>query len=123
MGFFQSVREDIQSVFERDPAATSTLAVLLCYPGVHARWIHHLTHWLWVHGFRLLPRWLSQVGRLLTGIEIHPGATIDLKTKMLMPVHWGKFVLAMHDWNEPVQRLLQEANKSGSRGRDLIQRV
>jgi serine O-acetyltransferase len=76
MGFFQSVREDIQSVFERDPAATSTLAVLLCYPGVHARWIHHLTHWLWVHGFRLLPRWLSQVGRLLTGIEIHPGATI-----------------------------------------------
>ena len=76
MGFFQSVREDIQSVFERDPAATSTLAVLLCYPGIHARWIHHFTHWLWLRGFRLFPRWLSQVARLFTGIEIHPGAKI-----------------------------------------------
>jgi serine O-acetyltransferase len=76
MGFFESVREDIKSVFERDPAATSLAAVLLCYPGLHAVWAHHLTGWLWRHNFRLLARWLSQVARLFTGIEIHPGARI-----------------------------------------------
>jgi len=72
----QTIREDIQSVLDRDPAATGTLSVLLNYPGLHAVWIHHLNHWLWLHGFRLLARYLSQVGRFLTGIEIHPGATI-----------------------------------------------
>lgn len=76
MAFFSSVREDIRAVFERDPAATSTVAILLCYPGLHAIWIHHFTKWLWTHGLRLLARWLSQVGRFFTGIEIHPGATI-----------------------------------------------
>ena len=76
MGFFASVREDIQAVFERDPAATSTVAVLLCYPGVHAVWGHHFTHWLWCHNRKLLARWVSQVIRLFTGIEIHPGARI-----------------------------------------------
>ncbi len=76
MGFFSSVHEDIQCVFERDPAATSTVAVLLCYPGLHAVWGHHLTHWLWRHNRKLMARWLSQVLRFFSGIEIHPGATI-----------------------------------------------
>ncbi len=73
---FKTIREDIQSVFQRDPAARSTLEVLLSYPGLHAVWGHRLAHWLWVHNFKLLARWLSQWMRGLTGIEIHPGATI-----------------------------------------------
>jgi len=76
MGFIASAREDIRSVFERDPAATSTIGVLLCYPGLHAVWAHHLTHWLWLRNFKLLARFLSQGARFLTGTEIHPGATI-----------------------------------------------
>ena len=76
MGFFQSVREDVQSVFDRDPAANSTLMVLVCYPGLHAVWAHRVTHWLWMRNLRLIPRWLSQVARWFTGIEIHPGAQI-----------------------------------------------
>ena len=76
MGFFQSMREDIRSVFERDPAATSTAAVLLCYPGIHAVWAHRITHWFWRHQLKLIARWGSQVARFFTGIEIHPGACI-----------------------------------------------
>ena len=72
----QTIREDIQSVLERDPAATGRLSVLLNSPGLHAVWMHHLNHWLWLRGFRLLARYLSQVARFWTGIEIHPGATI-----------------------------------------------
>lgn len=72
----QIIRSDIQSVFERDPAARSTIEVLLCYPGLHAVWGHRLSHWLWVHNLRLLARWFSQLMRALTGIEIHPGAKI-----------------------------------------------
>ena len=75
-GFFQSVREDIASVFERDPAARSYVEVLTCYPGLHALWAHHLNHWLWVHGLRWTARFMSQVSRFWTGIEIHPGAEI-----------------------------------------------
>jgi serine O-acetyltransferase len=63
-------------VFQRDPAARSTLEILLNYPGLHAVWGHRLAHWLWTHNYKLLGRWLSQVLRGLTGIEIHPGATI-----------------------------------------------
>jgi len=74
--FFQSVREDIACIFERDPAARSYFEVLLCYPGLHAVWGHHLSHWLWQHGLRFLARFNSQLVRLLTGIEIHPGAEI-----------------------------------------------
>ena len=74
--WFKSVREDIASVFDRDPAARSWLEVLLCYSGLHALWAHRLNHWLWTHHLRLLARFLSQVARLLTGIEIHPGAQI-----------------------------------------------
>src|SRR5579859_5368055 len=70
------IREDIATVMERDPAARSRLEVFLCYSGLHAVWFFHINHWLWEHGFFLLARWLSQVARWLTGIEIHPGATI-----------------------------------------------
>jgi len=76
IGFFKSVREDIAAVFETDPAARSYLEVLFCYPGLHALWIHHGTRWMWRHRLRFLARFGSQVGRLLTGIEIHPGAEI-----------------------------------------------
>ena len=76
IAFFQSVREDIAAVFERDPAARSYFEVLLCYPGLHAVWAHHINHWLWRHDLRFLARWLSQWARLFTGIEIHPGAQI-----------------------------------------------
>ena len=74
--WFKSVREDIASVFDRDPAARSWVEVVLCYSGLHALWAHRLNHWLWTHNLRLLARFLSQVARLLTGIEIHPGAQI-----------------------------------------------
>jgi serine O-acetyltransferase len=70
------IREDVATVLERDPAAKSRLEVYLCYSGLHAVWFYRMNHWLWNHGFFLLARWLSQVARLLTGIEIHPGAKI-----------------------------------------------
>ena len=73
---FRLIREEVTSVLDRDPAAKSVLEVVLCYPGLHAIWAYRFTHWLWNHHFRLLARWLSQVARLLTGIEIHPGAQI-----------------------------------------------
>ncbi|MGA8530885.1 MAG: serine O-acetyltransferase [Acidobacteriaceae bacterium] len=73
---FARVREDIASVMERDPAADSRLMVVLCYPGLHAVWAQRVTSWLWRARLRLLGRFLSQVARLLTGIEIHPGAQI-----------------------------------------------
>ncbi|MFN3883469.1 MAG: serine O-acetyltransferase [Rhodocyclaceae bacterium] len=73
---FARVREDIACVFERDPAARSTWEVLTCYPGFHALQMHRLAHWLWRHRFRWLARLLSHFTRFLTGIEIHPGATI-----------------------------------------------
>jgi serine O-acetyltransferase len=74
--FVSSMREDINSVFDRDPAARGFLEVLLCYPGLHAVWIHRIAHWLWKHEFYLPGRVISQLGRTLTGIEIHPGARI-----------------------------------------------
>jgi serine O-acetyltransferase len=72
----KTIRDDIQSVFSRDPAARNTLEILLCYPGLHAVWGHRLSHWLWTHDGRLAARWVSHAVRWLTGIEIHPGATI-----------------------------------------------
>ncbi len=72
----KTIHADIQSVFDRDPAARTVMEVLLCYPGLHAIWGHRLSHWLWTHGVKLLARWVSQIMRSLTGIEIHPGATI-----------------------------------------------
>jgi len=76
ISFFKSVREDVAAVFENDPAARSYFEVLFCYPGLHAVWMHHATSWLWRHHFRFLARFGSQVARLLTGTEIHPGAEI-----------------------------------------------
>ena len=73
---FRRIREDIQAALERDPAARSRVEVLLLYPGLHALILHRAAHWLWGHGLRLSARWLSQANRLLTGIEIHPGARI-----------------------------------------------
>lgn len=73
---YRIIRDDIESVFERDPAARSTLEVLFCYPGLHAVWGHRLSHLFWRKGARLLARWISQIMRALTGIEIHPGARI-----------------------------------------------
>jgi len=73
---FARLREDIACVFERDPAARSSWEVLTCYPGFHALTLHRLSHWLWGHRLRWLARLLSHLTRMLTGIEIHPGATI-----------------------------------------------
>jgi serine O-acetyltransferase len=73
---FSQIREDIANVLEHDPAARSRLEVLLCYAGLHAVWFYRMNHWLWNHRLFLAGRWLSQVARLLTGIEIHPGAKI-----------------------------------------------
>jgi serine O-acetyltransferase len=67
---------DIESVLKRDPAARNAFEVLLCYTGLHAIWVYRCTHWLWVRKFRLMARLISQICRNLTGIEIHPGATI-----------------------------------------------
>jgi serine O-acetyltransferase len=76
MGFFERMREDIQVVFHNDPAARTTLEVILAYPGVHAIWLHRSAHWLWNHHLKLVARMVSEVSRFTTGIEIHPGATI-----------------------------------------------
>jgi serine O-acetyltransferase len=73
---FNILREDIQTVFAKDPAARSIPEVLCCYPGLHALWFHRLAHFLWGHRLRLLARFLSHVSRWFTGIEIHPGAKI-----------------------------------------------
>jgi serine O-acetyltransferase len=73
---FERMQEDIQSVFHRDPAARNTLEVVTCYPGLHAVWLHRMAHALWVSGWKWLARVVSNFGRWLTGIEIHPGARI-----------------------------------------------
>src|SRR6266498_2985639 len=70
------IRRDIRVVLERDPAARSALEVVFCYPGVHAIWLYRPAHWLWRHGWFVTARFLSHVGRFLTGIEIHPAARL-----------------------------------------------
>jgi serine O-acetyltransferase len=72
---FSRLREDLHTVFAKDPAARSVLEVLT-YPGLHALWLHRFAHWLWVRRAKLLARTISQFSRLVTHIEIHPGATI-----------------------------------------------
>ncbi len=74
--YWQAIKADFQIVFERDPAARSWLEILFCYPGFHALIFHRVAHWLYRHKISFLPRWLSHLSRFLTGIEIHPGATI-----------------------------------------------
>src|SRR6266851_2424647 len=76
MSVLSRMREDIQAVFDRDPAARTTLEVVLAYPGLHAIWFHHAGHWLWEHDLKLLGRLVSEFSRFITGIEIHPGAKI-----------------------------------------------
>ncbi|MDB5751534.1 MAG: cysE [Ramlibacter sp.] len=73
---FSRLRSDIQCILDRDPAARSTWEVLTCYPGLHALVLHRLSHWLWRRELRWLGRFVSQISRWLTGIEIHPGATL-----------------------------------------------
>jgi len=73
---FPRLKSDIQAVFDRDPAARSMLEVIFCYPGLHAVWFHRLSHWFWKNELWFLGRFTSHMARFLTGIEIHPGATI-----------------------------------------------
>jgi len=73
---FRQIREQIQTIFQEDPAAKSVLEIVLCYPGFHAILLHRLSHRLYRWKVPILPRFLSQVGRFFTGIEIHPGARI-----------------------------------------------
>jgi serine O-acetyltransferase len=73
---FKKLRGDIACILERDPAARTAWEVLTCYPGLHAIYIHKLARWCWLHGLQWFGRIASQIGRLLTGIEIHPGAKI-----------------------------------------------
>src|SRR5246500_2051975 len=70
------IREDVTNVTEHDPAAKSRLEIFLCYSGLHAVWFYRVNHWRWNHGLFLVARWLSQVARWLTGIEIHPASKI-----------------------------------------------
>ncbi|MCX8084207.1 MAG: serine O-acetyltransferase [Calditerrivibrio sp.] len=76
MGLLKDIKEDINAIFERDPAARSTLEIIFCYPGFHARQFHRLAHWLWNKKLFFLARFVSHISRFLTGIEIHPGAKI-----------------------------------------------
>lgn len=76
MGFIKDIKEDIKAIFERDPAARSTIEVLFCYPGLHAVIIHRLAHKLWNWRLYFLARLISHISRFFTGIEIHPGAKI-----------------------------------------------
>ncbi|MCM8817902.1 MAG: serine O-acetyltransferase [Candidatus Omnitrophica bacterium] len=73
---FERIKEDIKVVFERDPAARNVLEVLTSYPGLHAIWIHRVSHFFWQKGAKTLARIISHINRFLTGIEIHPGAKI-----------------------------------------------
>jgi len=73
---FQRLREDLQTVVERDPAAKNLLEVLFCYPGLHAIWMHRIAHFLYRHRWYTFARFISHISRAFTGVEIHPGATI-----------------------------------------------
>jgi len=76
---FDRIREDVNSVFDRDPAARNALEVIFCYPGLHAIWLHRIAHWFWTNELFFLGRLTSQISRFITGIEIHPGAKIGRK--------------------------------------------
>ena len=73
---FTTLREDIRTIFAKDPAARSTLEILFCYPGLHALWLHRIAHFLWRHKLHFPGRLVSHINRFLTHIEIHPGARI-----------------------------------------------
>src|ERR1700722_19252438 len=84
------LRDDIDNVLKLDPAARSRLEVLLCYPGIHAVLFHRVAHWLWSHGRLVLARFVSQLGRFFTGIEIHPAVRIG---RRLFIDHGGGVVI------------------------------
>jgi serine O-acetyltransferase len=72
----ETIRRDIRAARERDPAVPTTLQVIFAYPGVHAIWGHRINHWLWQRGARLVARITAEITRILTGVEIHPGAVL-----------------------------------------------
>ncbi len=76
MNLFKLLKEDIETIFKKDPAAKNVVEVLLCYPGLHAIWFHRLAHWFYTKKFYVIARLISHISRFLTGIEIHPGAKI-----------------------------------------------
>ncbi|MEW6042085.1 MAG: serine O-acetyltransferase [Elusimicrobiota bacterium] len=76
---FNAIKEDIKTVFEKDPAAKNILEVLFCYPGLHAIWFHRIAHWFYGRRLFLIARFISHISRHITGIEIHPGAKIGKK--------------------------------------------
>jgi serine O-acetyltransferase len=76
MGILQDLKQDIRTVFSKDPAARSLPEVLICYPGLHALWAHRVCHWLWTRKRTFLARAFSHLSRFFTGVEIHPGAQI-----------------------------------------------
>jgi serine O-acetyltransferase len=71
-----AIRRDIRAATQRDPARPTVLEVIFCYPGVHAVWGHRISHWLWQRGARLAARALAELTRILTGVDIHPGAVL-----------------------------------------------
>lgn len=73
---FSRIKRDVNVIFERDPAAKSVMEVILCYPGLHALWLHRIAHYFYQRDWIVLPRLIQTVSRFLTGIEIHPGAKI-----------------------------------------------
>lgn len=76
--FIHAVQTDIDAALQRDPAANSKIEIILCYPGFHAIFLHRISHFIFKKGLKLVARFLSHISRLLTGIEIHPGAQIDI---------------------------------------------
>lgn len=76
MNIIQRIKEDIETVFKKDPAAKSIAEVVLCYPGLHALWLHRISHWFYTRRMFFVARMISHISRFLTGIEIHPGAKI-----------------------------------------------
>jgi len=87
MEIFKEIRSDFNAVFERDPAARSSIEVIFAYPGFHAIFLHRIAHWFWNSHFKLLARVLSHTSRFLTGIEIHPGAKME--KVFLLTTEWG----------------------------------
>ncbi len=76
---FKTIKEDIRTVFEKDPAAKNILEVILCYPGLHALWFHRIAHFFYKRKEYVIARLISHISRWITGVEIHPGATIGEK--------------------------------------------
>ena len=85
---FSAIREQIDTVFRRDPAARSTLEIVLCYPGFHAVLLHRIAHRIYRGGWFTLARVVSQYSRILTGIEIHPAPALDAASLSIMGWRW-----------------------------------